>query len=120
MVILPCASMIPSRIRLDRAGTTAFCSRAKYLHDRRLFEHFQVCNQIVSLLRVLNPGEWHRVAWYNLLRRHNERVERFFVPDNVRIFHGLAKAEPWHRPGVPPYDSKQAGSNAIGFVLRMA
>jgi len=63
---------------------------------RRLFEHSQVCNQIVSLLLVRDPGERHGVAWYGLLRRHKERIERLFVPDNVRLFHGLAIAEPWH------------------------
>jgi len=119
LVILPCASMIPSRIRLD-ARRDDCIMLPREVFGRRLFEHFQVCNQIVALLLVCNPGERHGVAWNRLLRRHNECVERFFVPDNVRIFHGLAIAEPWLRPGMPPYDSKQAGSNAIGFVLRMA
>src|SRR5215472_12667275 len=103
-----------------RAGTAGSGCRATNLHDRQLFEHFQVCDQIVSPLLVRDPGERHGVSWYRLLRRHNERIERFLVPDNVRLFHGLAIAEAWRRPRLLPDDSRQAGTNAIGSVLRMA
>src|SRR5262249_9494856 len=86
---------------------------------RRLFERFEICNQIVSLPRVHQSGERHAGARSGGLRRRNERVERLLVPNNVRIFHGLAVAESWRGPGVSAYDSGQAGSNAIAFALRM-
>src|SRR5262249_14406006 len=60
------------------------------------------------------------VARHSALRCHDERIERFFIPNNVRILHGLAVAELRECARVSPYDSRQAGSNAVGFVLRVA
>src|SRR5262249_54376942 len=87
---------------------------------RRLFEGFKIGDQIVALPRVHKPGERHGGARDSGLRRRNESVERFLVPNNVRVFHGFAVAEPRHGPGVSAYDSRQAGSDAIAFALRMA